>query len=83
MEKTERLYRKNVYLRECSAAVLAAEGSELLLDRSVFAPEAGGQPSDEGRIGPYAVLHVREDGEQLWHRLDAAPEEAAALVGSE
>ena len=59
---TERLYEKDAYLTRCEAAVLSARKLpgeenpepgfrlELILDRTVFFPEGGGQSSDIGWI---------------------------------
>jgi misacylated tRNA(Ala) deacylase len=42
------LFRDDAYLRTCSATVLAAEGAQVTLDRTVFYPAGGGQPGDTG-----------------------------------
>ena len=48
---TEKLYQTNQYLKECTAAVTAVDGNIVTLDRTIFAPEAGGQGSDSrGRL---------------------------------
>ncbi len=48
---TDRLYRKDPYLREAEARVSAVtqEGG-LVLDRTVFYPTGGGQPGDSGSL---------------------------------
>ena len=62
MNGTERLYETDAYLTRCEATVLSARklpGEEnpepgyqlkLILDRTVFFPEGGGQSSDIGWI---------------------------------
>ncbi len=47
---TEALFREDAYLRECAATVLAVEGGEVVLDRTVFYPLGGGQPGDSGAL---------------------------------
>ncbi|MCH7345624.1 alanyl-tRNA editing protein [Pelomonas sp. CA6] len=46
--KTEELFREDATLRECSATLLRADERGLVLDRSVFYPQGGGQAGDAG-----------------------------------
>ena len=45
---TELLFRNDAYLRSCPATVLAADGTGIRLDRTVFYAAGGGQPGDSG-----------------------------------
>src|SRR6056297_691685 len=45
------------------------------LDRTLFYPEGGGQPSDIGWINDIPVRHVVKQNGELWHYLDRAPSE--------
>ncbi len=79
---TERLYRENVYLRECTSTVLSVsrEGC-LVLDRSLFFPASGGQPGDLGSINGIPLAEVYEKDGEVLHRLflgDAAISSDAA-----
>ncbi len=76
---TEELFRNDSYLKSCSAKVVAVEGNAVVLDRTVFYPNGGGQPGDTGYLitesgdkievvdthkGEPGILHVtREDTE--------------------
>jgi misacylated tRNA(Ala) deacylase len=77
---TELLYRGDAYARQCAARVLAAGPDGVLLDRTVFYAQAGGQPGDAGALewdggsmavaravkGPDdTVLHLQAEGAAL------------------
>ena len=61
---TERLFQKNVYLKEFTATIIdisTVDDSTLIeLDRTAFFPEGGGQYCDTGRIGDAPVTDVFE-----------------------
>jgi alanyl-tRNA synthetase len=44
----------------------------LLLDRTIFYPEGGGQSADRGTINGFPLLDVREGEDDIWHILSAA-----------
>jgi alanyl-tRNA synthetase len=73
---TERLYRDDPYLLEFDATIVARREHEgrpaVVLDRSAFYPESGGQPWDTGTLGPARVVAVVEDGDTVVHVLDRA-----------
>lgn len=47
---TVELFRDDAYLRACTATVVAVIDGLVVLDRSVFYPEGGGQPGDRGSL---------------------------------
>ena len=47
---TEELFREDAYLQQCQAEVIAIEDDAIILDRTVFYPQGGGQPGDSGHI---------------------------------
>jgi misacylated tRNA(Ala) deacylase len=55
---TEPLFREDAYLREAEAIVEAADPSGVILDRTIFYPQGGGQPGDRGEL-------VLDDGSRL------------------
>src|SRR4029079_4086449 len=86
MLMTERLYYSDSYLREFDATLVDTVSHDgqtaLVLDRTPFYPDSGGQPSDAGAFGDVRVLDVVhvEDG-RILHVVDRAPS-ATALHGT-
>ncbi len=48
--KTKLLYLKDSYLKEYEAAVLEVNGKYVILDKTIFYPNGGGQPFDTGKL---------------------------------
>jgi alanyl-tRNA synthetase len=71
---TERLYLSDPYLLEFDADVVARREHEgrpaVVLDRTAFYAESGGQPWDTGSLGDALVLAVVEHEGELLHVLD-------------
>jgi len=74
---TEKLYYRDAYIKNFDAEVLSAEatdkGYDVVLDKTAFFPEEGGQSSDTGYIGDSRVLRVYEEGGVVHHLTDGAP----------
>lgn len=47
---TEELFRDDGYLKQCDATVVSVEDRRVVVDRTVFYPEGGGQPGDSGAM---------------------------------
>lgn len=73
---TEKLYYTDSHIHEFSARVLSCEkakkGFAVVLDKTAFFPEGGGQPADTGFIGPAAVRDVQEQNGEIFHYTDQA-----------
>ena len=69
MSKTERLYYTDCYLQEFDARVLEVHpdprGVRVILDRSAFYPESGGQPKDLGTLDGAPLLDVLDQGDTV------------------
>ncbi|HET8723484.1 MAG TPA: DHHA1 domain-containing protein [Anaeromyxobacteraceae bacterium] len=80
---TQKLYLSDAYLTRFRASVAGIREVDgriaVLLDRTAFYPEGGGQPADRGTIGGARVADVVESGEEVLHLLE--PGEAPATAG--
>lgn len=76
---TTRLYLKDTYLFETPATILHQaedeKGNYFLLDQTIFYPQGGGQPSDQGKITwegeELDITQVRQVGEEIRHYWNA------------
>ena len=72
--ETDLAYLRDAYLREGDATVLATDGEQLVLDRTIFYPTGGGQPHDTGTLEwadeTAVVVDVRKDGALVWHTVE-------------
>ena len=70
---TERLYQKDVYLREADLTVTEVREykgkMQVACESTIFFPEGGGQLCDLGTLGGVAISDVKEDKETgtVWH----------------
>lgn len=68
---TQKLFYENQYIKEFSATVVSCtegkRGFEVILDKTAFFPEGGGQPGDTGFIGNATVIDTVESGEDIIH----------------
>lgn len=68
---TEKLYYKDAYIKEFSATVIICRecesGYDVVLDKTAFFPEEGGQYSDTGSINGAKVIYVYEKEQTIHH----------------
>mgnify|MGYP000321930647 CR=1 FL=1 len=71
---TEKLYYRDAYATKFTARVLDCTEEKkhwtVILNRTLFYPEGGGQPADIGVLGGVRVLDVHERGEDIVHTTD-------------
>ena len=83
--ETEKLYYADPFLTEFDARVLACEaekgGYAVVLDRTAFYPEGGGQPYDTGVLGGAEVSEVHEKAGVVTHKCAAPLPVGAAVHG--
>ena len=82
---TEKLYDKDAYGYEFSATVLSLtedkKGYGIVLDKTFFFPEEGGQTPDTGTINGLEVVHVSIKDDVITHYLREPIEVGTAVAG--
>ena len=82
---TEKLYYKDGYMKEFTAEVISCErekkGYRVVLDRTAFFPEGGGQFGDIGWIDDVRVLDTQEKEGIISHMTEAPFEVGAHVTG--
>lgn len=72
--KTERLYYSDSYIKDFDAIVIscdkAEKGYKVVLNKTAFFPEGGGQQADTGFIGDAVVSDVQEADNVIYHYVD-------------
>lgn len=80
-----KLYYKTPYVKTFEAVVTACvkggTGYEVILDRTGFYPEGGGQPGDTGFINDIEVLDVHEKKGEILHCTNAPLEPGQPVCG--
>jgi alanyl-tRNA synthetase len=88
---TERLYYNDSYTTRFNAVITELttyrDRPAIVLDKTFFYPESGGQPADNGRLRRVTVMDVqiRESDQAVLHILEATPDHLAEVfeVGME
>jgi len=74
---TELLHMKDNYLQKFDARVLSSGSDFVVLNRTAFYPEGGGQTSDRGSLSDGSrvvpVIQVRKEEGEIRHTLDGEP----------
>lgn len=89
LPETKALYYENHYTKEFNATVLWAnettDGTELILDKTSFYPEGGGQPDDKGSIfvsnKAYPVKRVYKENGSIIHLVEGTIEKGTEISG--
>jgi misacylated tRNA(Ala) deacylase len=66
---TERLFWKDMYMREFDATVETVDENGVKLDRTAFNPRGGGLVSDTGRLDGVEVVEVVKKDDAIYHLL--------------
>ncbi|MEA1993960.1 MAG: alanine--tRNA ligase [Euryarchaeota archaeon] len=68
--KTELLFYKDWKMKEFKAKVIGVEDGWIVLDRTAFYPESGGQANDLGVLNGNEVYDVKKAGAVVLHKVD-------------
>ncbi|MEA3378031.1 MAG: alanyl-tRNA editing protein AlaXM [Nanoarchaeota archaeon] len=82
---TEMLFLKDSYLKEFDATVKEVNGKFIVLDRTAFYPQGGGQPCDTGELAAsdgtrYNVLFAKKISGNVSHEVDKDGLQAGDLI---
>ncbi|MCT4593357.1 MAG: DHHA1 domain-containing protein [Anaeromicrobium sp.] len=73
----KKLYYENTYLKNFTANIVEIKEEKdsfhLVLDKTAFYPEGGGQPSDMGFIEGVSVNYVYTQKDKVYHVVDSLP----------
>ena len=83
--ETEKLYYADPFLAEFTATVLDCQadknGFSVVLNRTAFYPEGGGQPADHGTLNGSSVTDVHEKAGLIFHTVEQAVEPGSLVTG--
>ncbi len=84
--ETIKLFYEDPYLQQFTARVVSCQegknGFEVVLDRTAFYPEGGGQPADHGTLDGVKVVDTREKAGNLVHICEKPLEVGAEITGT-
>ncbi len=82
---TEKLYEKDAYIKEFTATVIEClsidNGFKIVLDKTAFFPEGGGQAGDKGTLNNIAVFDTRIEDEVIYHYAQSSIEPDTIVQG--
>ena len=86
MQITEKLYDKDSYLKEFQATAISCEQKDettwkIVLDKTAFFPEGGGQTGDTGWLNDIEVTDTKEKAGVIYHETKAPIEVGTQVAG--
>ena len=84
--ETVKLYYEDSFLKEFEATVVSCAAREtgfaVVLDKTAFYPEGGGQACDHGTLQDARVTDVREEGDTVVHLCDRPLQPGSTVTGT-
>ncbi len=84
--ETEKLFYQDAYMKTFTATVVdcrqGKHGYEVVLDKTCFYPEGGGQPGDRGMLNDIPVTDTHEKDGQVLHFMASPLEVGTAVTGT-
>lgn len=82
----EQLYLKDSYIKEFDAKILKSENGKIILDKTAFYPESGGQPCDFGKLvrktgEEFPVTNVKKENNDIVHYITGELKEGEEIKG--
>lgn len=82
---TEKLYEENAYVKEFTAKVLECKASDnfykIVLDKTAFFPEGGGQASDMGVLDETEIFDVQIEDKTIYHYAKEPIKVGSEIIG--
>ena len=64
---TEKIFKGDSYIKEFDATIIEIDGNNIILDKTAFYANSGGQPGDVGVISEAKVIDTKYDGKKIVH----------------